>query len=61
MPWFLELRQLVKMLPCLDNLAIDEQLPDYSFFEGLGQSVVSSCTTRATPHGALEPEDDKDS
>jgi len=57
MPWFLELRQLVKTLPCLENLAIDEQLPDYSFFEGLGQSVVSSYTTRPPP---LEPEDDRD-
>lgn len=32
------------MLPCLEDLAIDERLPDFSFFDGLGQCVFDSCT-----------------
>lgn len=54
-----ELRQLVSMLPCLEDLAIDEWLPDYSFFQGLGQCAVNGCTEEGHFHGALEPEDDQ--
>ncbi|KAG0032617.1 hypothetical protein BGZ82_006468 [Podila clonocystis] len=54
-----ELHQLVKMLPYLDDLAIDERLPDYTFFQGLGQCAVSGCTVEGHYHGTLEPEDDK--
>ncbi|KAG0032618.1 hypothetical protein BGZ82_006469 [Podila clonocystis] len=32
-----KLRQLVRILPCLEDLAIDEWLPDFSFFEGFGR------------------------
>ncbi|KAG0089027.1 hypothetical protein BGZ93_005484 [Podila epicladia] len=54
-----ELRQLVRMLPCLEDLAIDEWLPDYSFFQGLGQCVINGCTEKGHFHGTLEPEDDQ--
>ncbi|KAF9324816.1 hypothetical protein BG006_000207 [Podila minutissima] len=54
-----ELRQVVSILPCLEDLAIDERLPDYSFFQGLGQCAVNGCTEEGHFHGALEPEDDQ--
>ncbi|KAG0025011.1 hypothetical protein BGZ81_007469 [Podila clonocystis] len=49
-----ELRQLVRMLPCLDELVIDERLPDYTFSQGLGQCAVSSYTDEGHYDGTLE-------
>ncbi|KAF9369796.1 hypothetical protein CPB97_003289, partial [Podila verticillata] len=48
------------MFPNLEDLAIDEKLSDYAFFEGFGMCVLDGCRSEGHRHGSLKPEAEED-
>lgn len=46
-------------MPRLEDLAIDDELPDFAFFHGVGQCVVDGCI-KSHYHRTLESEKEED-